>query len=78
MLRAGAGRDDPAGWAAVIDEQVDQVLPPLIVGGGLSFRAAELTTGDVGEPDDPAAGVDDVAEERPVAEHHVPGARRDR
>jgi len=69
-----AGGDDPGGRTAVAVKEVDQVPLPLLGRGALSFGAAHFAAGDVGEPDDPATGVDDVAKERPRAEHHVPDA----
>ena len=63
--------DDPGGRAAVPGKQVDQVPLPLLGGGSVAFRQDDGAAGDVYESDDPAAAVDDVAEERARTEHHI-------
>ena len=74
QLQVAVG-DQAAGRAVVAGEQLHQLALPLLRGGGLPLGRGDRGAGDVGEPDRPAVGVVDVAEERPPAEDHLPGAR---
>ena len=69
------GGDQVGRRAAVAGEQVDQLLLPLLGGGGGALGLADLGAGHVGEPGGPPGGVEDVPEEGAPAEDHVPATR---